>query len=237
MLGRLSTQTRIAELRRVLRSDQKRLIDAQVARLCVLYEDLRIELFAISAESIPLLDVLEPVEENTNKEDVGKYRRHYFLRRSIGTLYEFAEGLRLLAGCPELALLLSTSDADVAEPWSAAVAFFHSKELAIRRVRHDIGGHFGSKAAIYAVENLSPMTTGKIEVRHDYASAKPRLEFRFHFAGNIAASAFLKHLPGETVQEQVETFMKDTLVEGYHHAMKSVQVLAALYLWPRFGHL
>lgn len=68
MLGRLRTQTRIAELRRIFRSNQKRLLDAYIARLCVLYEDLRIELFAISADSIPNLDVLDPATGVCRKE-------------------------------------------------------------------------------------------------------------------------------------------------------------------------
>jgi hypothetical protein len=68
----------------MFRSDQKQLIDAFIARLCVLYEDLRIELFAISADSIPLLDVLDPAEENTEKQGRGKNRRYYFLRLCPG---------------------------------------------------------------------------------------------------------------------------------------------------------
>ena len=56
MPKKLQSQIRVAELRRVFRSDEEQLVDAHIARLCVLYEDLRIELKGVSAASIPLLD-------------------------------------------------------------------------------------------------------------------------------------------------------------------------------------
>jgi hypothetical protein len=235
MPRQLGSQTRVAELRRIFRSDQKQLIDAFIARLCVLYEDLRIELFAISADGIPLLDILDPAEENSEPQNRGKYRRYYFLRRSIGTLYEFAEGLRLLGNRPELAQVLATSDADITALWNEAINFFRSKERIIEQVRNDIGGHFGSKAAIYAVAKLTPEAVGKVELRYD--RQRLRVGFRLNFAGDIAATAFVRHLPGATVQEKVENFMQGVLAEGYSHATNSADVLAALHLWPRFGHL
>jgi hypothetical protein len=232
MSRRLRSTTRVAELRRIFRSDEKRLIDAYIARLCVLYEDLRIELFAISADSIPRLDILDPADENSESQNIGKYRRNYFLRRSVGTLYEFAEGLRLLAKCTEFSELMATFDTETAELWKRGIDFFRSKEQLIRDVRHDIGGHFGSKAAIYAVRNLSPKV-GKIEFRYDVRNlpSDPRL----HFAGEIAASAFLRHLPGVSVEQQVGGFIKNVLVEGYRHAANCVQIILVLHLWPRFG--
>ena len=236
MLGRPSTQTRIAELRRIFRSDQKRLVDAYIARLCVLYEDLRIELFAISADSIPKLDVLDPATEFAEKKEIGKYRRYYFLRRSIGTSWEFAEGLRLLEGCPEFGSVVPLSDIEIAALWKAGADFFQSNEPLLKQVRNDIGGHFGSKAARYAVENLGSTATGKIELIH-HAQKPGRPEFRLNFAGELAGSAFVRHLPGASIEEQVETFMQKILVEGYRHASQAVHVLAALYLWPRFGNI
>jgi hypothetical protein len=151
-------------------------------------------------------------------------------------LWEFAEGLRLLEGCPEFTSVVPPSDVEIAALWKAGVDFFQSNERILKQVRNDIGGHFGSKAAIFAVENLGSTVTSKIEIIH-HAQKPGRPEFRFNFAGELAASAFVRHLHGATIEEQVETFMQKILVEGYHHASQSVHVLAAVYLWPRFGHL
>ncbi len=233
MSRRLRSKTLVADLRRVFRSDEKRLVDAYVARLCVLYEDLRIELAAIGADSIPSLDVLDPLEENAEFKNVGMYRRNYFLRRSIGTLYEFAEGLHLLAECPDFAWVTAAFDGETAAQWNVAVDFFKSKGQLIKDVRNDIGGHFGAKVAIYAVPNLSPGTMCKIEIKYDEHNIPRPPQLRF--AGEIAASAFSRHLPGASVEQQVGGFMRDVLVQGYRHATECVHVLCVLYLEPRFG--
>jgi hypothetical protein len=47
-------------------------MSARIGRLCVLYEDLRIELLGVQATEIPELDVVS-----------AELRTHYFLRRSI----------------------------------------------------------------------------------------------------------------------------------------------------------
>ena len=55
-----------------------------LAQMSVLYEDLRIETFALTAndEEVKRLDHLDK-----------RYRVHYFLRRSIATLLEFRGAL------------------------------------------------------------------------------------------------------------------------------------------------
>jgi hypothetical protein len=68
------------------------LLSARIARVCFLHEDLRIELYGIEAETLEDLDIVS-VET----------RRHYFLRRSIATLHEFSEGIRMLDEFPAFA--------------------------------------------------------------------------------------------------------------------------------------
>ena len=58
---------------------------AIIARLSVLFEDLRIEEYASRPEKLEELDI------------IGKsYRKMYFLRRSIATLVEFASAIEML---------------------------------------------------------------------------------------------------------------------------------------------
>jgi hypothetical protein len=233
-LSNEGSEVRTAPLLAVFNSDRKRLLDAHLARLCVLYEDLRIETFAISADSIAKLDVLDPLDENS--EDlarVGRYRRNYFLRRSIGTLFEFAEGLRLLNECPDFSLIKADFDAYVRGIWAEATDFFQQNEGLIKEIRNDIGGHFGLPAAQFAVENLNVDAVGKIEVILD-EDRRPR-DPRLHFAGEIAASAMCKRLPGHDLHEEMGDLIKNRVAEGYRQATMCVQALVALHLWPRFG--
>ncbi len=66
-------QIRTARLRDVFRPDVQRQLNAKIARLCVLYEDLRVEVYGIAARSIPALDTLDLEKENRHTpERVGR---------------------------------------------------------------------------------------------------------------------------------------------------------------------
>jgi hypothetical protein len=130
------------ELSRVF-ANQGTILPAHISRLCVLYEDLRIEILAAAELSIPLLDITDE-----------HYRRHYFLRRCIATLFEFAETLRLLNKCGEFHIVRSTFTPPLVKHWDDAVLFFGKHEALLELVRNDIGGHFGLKAAVYGLANV-----------------------------------------------------------------------------------
>ena len=75
----IKSKTRAAHLARVFRysGDVEKQMQVQLARLCVLYDDLMLEFTAANEDSIPLLD--------TSGRDS---RRFYFVRRTLGTLSE-----------------------------------------------------------------------------------------------------------------------------------------------------
>src|SRR5207245_1022653 len=108
------------------------LLDAHVARLCVLFEDLRIETYAIIEDSLPTLDFTGEA-----------YRRNYFLRRSIATVVEIAEEIRLLDQLDVFKRIKFSFDEAAFDKWNKAVRFFRRYEPFLELVRNDIGGHFG----------------------------------------------------------------------------------------------
>jgi hypothetical protein len=188
-----------------------------IAQLAVLYEDLRIETMAIAEESFPALDVTD-----------SRYRRHYFLRRSIATLSEFAEALRLLDECNDFCEIRSGFDQEIIEKWTEGVRFFHKTEGFLKLIRNDTGGHFGPAAAAYAVEHLNSGAVGKIELEDE-----SRL-IHLHFAGEIAATAILRHLKDEDTEGGFSRLLKMVL-SGYRHATTCVHCLVVTHLWKRFG--
>ena len=106
----------------------------------VLYEDLRLETMAASEVSLPML------------EAIGlEHRRIYFARRSIGTLREMAETVRLLDALPTFLPIKDDFDETSAIRWRKAVRFFLKWEPYIERIRHDVSGHFGLKPAVFAL--------------------------------------------------------------------------------------
>jgi len=206
--------------------------DAHLAQLCVLYQDLRIELAAASARSLPLLDVLDSsVEHASTPQKIGGYRRLYFVRRSIATIREFADCLRYLRKCPEFARLRESAD-HTAEIFDAALRFFSTNADTFRTSRNNIGGHFGMESAKFAVSRLDSKTVGRIEFVMDQQDRTANM--RLHFVHEIVSIAATKGLPGATPQEKVETLF-DKVSDAYQHATKVVQAMVNAELWQRFG--
>jgi hypothetical protein len=221
-------QIRIAQLRKVFSADRSRQLNAKLARLCVLYEDLRVEMCGIAARSIPALDILDSEKDNRcTPERIGTYRRYYFVRRSIGTIREFAEALRLINSDSDLQLNITPVDEDAKATLGSAITFFKANENRLKEIRNDIGGHFGQEAALNALDRLSPDAYSAIEL----VDGK---DLRLRFAGEIAASALLRHLQNDDIQEY-KRLLRDCIKPAYKHATRCVQILVLKYLWERFG--
>jgi hypothetical protein len=165
-----------APLRDLFKADEKRQpnLNAKLARLCVLYEDLRVELHGIVEPSIPALDVLD-----------DKYRRFYFVRRSIGTIREFADALRLINDDPDFQVNEMKEDKAT---WGSAIAFFKENERLLGAIRNDIGGHFGQQAALNALDRL-PDVSCAIELVGELIDGRDQTDLRLHFVGEIVTSA------------------------------------------------
>jgi len=225
---------RTALLRNVFDGRRGREFNGKLARVCVLFEDLRIELQGLSEFSLSVLDILDPEKENwLAPELTGKYRKFYFTRRSIATLREFAECLRLIvqdmAAHPTLRLTFRGLQYEESKSaWEAAIQFFDTNKDLVTQIRNDIGGHFGHKAALNALSLLSSDVCGSIAFGDDDQ------KLRLHFAGEIAATALLKHLPGKDVAEYT-TLIQTCIGPGYEHAINCVYILVQEYLWERFG--
>jgi hypothetical protein len=128
-MATLSSRTRFARLQKVFEAGRSPLLDC-LAQLSVLYEDLRIETFAITAseEELKRLDELS-----------SKYRIHYFLRRSIATLLEFEGALHKLSRTSEYkASLRRTKDQELIKRVPDAIRFFQTHHKLLKSLRNDI---------------------------------------------------------------------------------------------------
>jgi hypothetical protein len=223
---------RYGKLKDIFGSRRNRPFDIHLARLSVLYEDLRIELQGMIARSLPRLDVLDPRWEHPEDPKLtGRYRRYYFLRRTIATLNEFSECFNRIRRCPEFDE--ARKDPEVATILDDAIRFFTTHKPTIQRIRNDIGGHFGNEAAHYAIENLDPSGTSKIECILN-AKGMP-VDPRLHFAGDIAAAALGRSLGANNLPKKVEDLIQNKLVNAYAHVTAVVQALVATDLMWRFG--
>src|SRR5690242_11292778 len=79
-----------------------------VARLCILREDLYIELLGLSSEKISITIDLEP--PLPNMDDNGeRYRLMYFLRASLRTIFEIRGALTVLVKNKEFSKFYETT--------------------------------------------------------------------------------------------------------------------------------
>lgn len=209
ILAGVKTSIRMRELTEVFASAHGEFAHAHMARLAVLYEDLRIEVIGAAQVSIPVLDTTDE-----------RYRRNYFLRRGIATLLEFAETIRLLDECPEFKAVKARFDTNLISLWDKGLRFFWRHEQFFRKVRNDIGGHFGLTAALFAA-------VGKIEARGEKT-------MHLHFAGELVATATLRHLQASTNEQRFSRLLR-TVVSGFRHATECTHCVPLAYLWERFG--
>jgi hypothetical protein len=198
-------------------------LHAHLARLTVLYEDLRLELLASAEDEMKVLD-----------GNGINYRKQYFMRRAIATTVEFAEAFRLLNARTDFQSLIRSQFSSAHEiEWRECVSYLADHEREIERIRNDVGGHFGYTAALAVIRNLKPGTTGMIRTVINSQRRKGR--WFYEFAGEIAAAAAMRHKPeGETEQ----AFFSRTLAvvgECFKKAIRTTDLLTYYYTHDRFA--
>jgi len=204
----------------VFSAGPRRDLHSHIARLCVLSEDLRIEIGGLNATQIDEMDELG-----------RKARSLYFLRRSMGTLFEFAGAIARIEALPEFSIVKDGFGPMASRHWAKSVRFFHNNQSRIARLRHHVGGHFGQQAAEHAIDTFGSTECGCIE-RAFYSDEG--IDLRLCFSQVIAATAYGVNVGGPSTIKSGRDSGYRTLL-SYRHAMRAVGCIVACYLWDRFG--
>jgi hypothetical protein len=233
VMAHASSRTRYASLRKVFAAGKSTLLDG-LARMSVLYEDLRIETFALTAddEEVKRLDYLDK-----------RYRVHYFLRRSMVTLLEFRSALLRLSQTAEYkeekaitvypdAPTVKKVNRDLFLIVDAALTFFDVNHALLKGLRNAVGGHFSEAAAQAATANLETDASSKLEVTFD--KTRRGGGAKLHYAGEIAATAFTRNLPRLKPRSEEVSDAIRMIRDGYAYATRSMHALIILFLWDRF---
>jgi hypothetical protein len=215
------TQTlqRWGRLRSVFSTSSNMELHAQIASISVLFEDLRIELAGISADTLGELD------------EIGKSRRSlYFLRRSIATLHEFTNALNELDKLPSFESIRTRFNEGSGRHWRRALTYLRKHERYVARMRHHVGGHFGKQAAMLAIESLLPDAVSSLEIALYGGGGGAKL----FFESEIAATALLKNISGTSSADKARKMIRHAII-GFRHAVRAVYCVTVHYLWDRFG--
>jgi hypothetical protein len=220
------TRTRYASFQRLFKRNPHSPFERCIARLAVLYEDLRIKVFGAKADAgtMPQLDAFGP-----------EYRKLYFMRRAIATAVEFQQAVEQIATCKEFREIeeraLNQKDPYYPTEWLPGLQFFRSNRKLLRTVRNDVGGHFGEQATIHALSIISDDYVVRMEVQYD---GENNCQVLLPFANELAAAALLKNIPGATQEEKAKA-VADLLIETVKHAIEIVQFLVPACLWDRMA--
>jgi len=212
--------TRVGNLEYVFRAGRSELL-VGIARLCVLYEDLRLELDAFRL-------VNEKPEDDRSSDD--QYRVMYFLRRALSTVIEFRGGLTTVCKTPEFksAELTALDQRYITE----ADQFLQGNWARLKELRNEFGGHVKLPGVQFAAEHFSDVFGS---VTWNPATTAWSVALECDFAGHIIAGAISSRLTtGTDVRAELQAAIK-IIGDGFVHAQAAMVALVHAFLWERFG--
>ena len=195
---------------------------AIIARLSVLFEDLRIEEYASKLERLEELDIISK-----------NYRKMYFLRRSIATLVEFASAIEMLDQRPEFRRIKREFNSDVRKRWDDAAEYFRHQKKYLSERRADFGAHFDHASAKHALKKIHPETVGQIAVVKHMDEEKGGV--RLNYAMEIVGAAMTRRKPEDQEDRRWFHDMFILVRAGSNEAVKAIHTVSIMYLLERFG--
>jgi len=188
-------------------------VAAIMAQLCVLREDLYLEMQGLNEDEI------KPLDANGDN-----YRSTYFFRNSTRTLFEIRNAVETLK-------IEKTFIKQLAEQKNFHEAFVEfdkamseAREL-VKRLRHETGGHLDDGAFKKALERISPET----QVLFQSASNPKALHYKFclEFLGAI----FLSEVDKDFEEEWARILR--TTADVSFKAIKAVDMIFMAYVEQR----
>jgi hypothetical protein len=213
----MSPQIRSAELATVFAQGTSPLLN-HLARLSILYEDLRLEFESIL---------------NGHRVQRDNYDSLYFIRRSLVTIAEFHGCLIDILKSPEYRqadkekFISSSGRKMIVE----ANGFFEDNKERIKKLRNHLGAHLKPKAVEFAVESFHPADMGQIALGPQN-ERRPCL--RLHYATQLLQRVIVSRLPSETSVEQELNTALGVIGGAQDHAIQATYALVGAFLWQRF---
>jgi hypothetical protein len=190
-------------------------VAAAVARLCVLREDLFIELHGIIEERFEHLDA-----------NLSEFRRLYFWRNSLRTLKEIRDSLNQVNAEKRF------RDALASETEGTRVAFKSLKkelnktsEDMLVELRNTIGAHLDRGAMQDALNDMDPRREGLIEL------GEIRGKIHYKFAGELLIAILLRNVPDDQQEQKFEEILGKTA--SLSRALAAIDDVVACYARDR----
>jgi hypothetical protein len=155
-------------------------LTAKIARLCILREDLLIEMHGVLTNDISALD-----------DHSAEYRRMYFLRNLLRTHMELSGAVRTLLRSADFKALLERQPEVIRSAFAERVATLVRVHPILKDVRNDICGHVLESAVQSALERIPVDSFGFLDI-----GPIAKLT-HFKFVGELVAEILLKGVSPE----------------------------------------
>jgi hypothetical protein len=213
--------TRVAPMRRILTVAEPEVM-AQLVRVIVLYEDLKLEVAGLH------------VPPDKEFDEVSRhYRDMYFIRRAFATLWEMDSAFHKLNMLKEFKNRKRSLDRKRLKNWVAAVAFFSKTKKFIDSQRNAYGGHITDDLARFVLSKVEQTdeSPGALEIK---ISNDRTDHYVFKFAETIVSQAMFVDR-GERDHAEYLHESWGILFDAVQHAAHATQILADAYIMPAFG--
>lgn len=164
---------------------------ASIARLSILREDFMLELRGIYASSITALDTHSDA-----------WRRMYFFRSSVRTLWEIQGTLTTIRANPEFKRILQRRSAKEQNQLKQISSKLNAAASLTKEIRNAMGGHVLPEAVTRALDNMSYDRWGVLEFGSVIGAT------HFKVAGELIAEMLVAGVPEKNKLVKLEADMK-----------------------------
>lgn len=168
---------------------------AKIARLCILREDLLLEMEGVNSEDIDALD-----------DHSAEFRRMYFVRNLVRTQMELSGAIQVLLKDKEFKNLLAKEPVEIQNHFRKAAQTIAKAHPLAKDVRNDICGHVRENAVQEALERSDPASWGFLDLN------KIAKHTHYKFAGELVAAILLKGVSDEE-RSKIKSVKWETIAE------------------------
>jgi hypothetical protein len=164
-----------------------------IARLCILREDLFLEMQGILADQMSVLD-----------GNSAEWRRMYFFRASIRTLMELRSAVESLNRNRDFQNLLARQPKQLQDDFRKQTDKFNSAHELVKGLRNAIGGHILESSVIEALNRMSDGRKGTLRV-----GAKTK-DVHYTFSGELVIAILLVGVPEQQQRTKMNEMFERT---------------------------
>jgi hypothetical protein len=186
-------------------------IAASMARLCVLREDLYLELQGMKYEPIPLLD-----------ECSADWREIYFFRNTMRTLAEITRVIHKLRCNKPFVEALEKGSKPVHGAFVDLSKSIGEASALIDDLRNEVGGHILEKPIKEGLALIGQDTKGLFQDSHRFD------QIHYHFAMEFVGATILRRVDYENAEEEWKRILKTTLKLGFD-AVPAIDIIFRAY--------